>query len=57
MKIKLYQDEFDNLWHLAVIAPDGGLLLNGVRGYKTKRNAATAGMRLLKGMQSAVVVL
>lgn len=57
MKIKLYQDEFDSLWHLAVIAPDGGMLLNGVRGYKTKRNAAAAGMRLLKGMQRAVVVL
>lgn len=56
MKIELYQAS-SGLWFLNVIAPDRGLLLQGVRAYKTKRNAATAGMRLLKGMQRAVVVL
>jgi hypothetical protein len=56
MKIEMYQ-AYDRLWYLNVMAPDRGLLFRGVRGYKTKRNAAAAGMRLLKGMQRAVVVL
>lgn len=56
MKIELYLAD-DQLWHLNIIAPDGGLLFQGVRGYQSKKNAAAAGMRLLHGMQRAVVVL
>lgn len=57
MKIVIFQMDESQRWFLNIIAPDGGLLFCGERGYKTKRNAATAGFRLIKGMQRAVVVL
>lgn len=56
MKIVVYYSEFDT-WALNIIGADGKAIFAGVRGYKTKRNAATAGFRLIKGMQRAVVVL
>ena len=56
MKVKVFRED-NLLWYLNIIAPDGELLFIGVRGYQTKKNAAAAGMRLLHGMQRAVVVL